>query len=398
MTVGTTTPITEPFANNHHQRKRWLIGLATIFVLIGVGYSIYWFAIGRYYVSTDDAYVSGNSVQVMSQISGQVVSILADETNLVTKGSVMVELDKANVEIELKNAQSQLALATRQVSQYYDSAYQFQANVQLQQDNLQKALDDYKRREGLVVNKTISAEELQHAKIAMDAAKDALALAQQQLAGTIALVGTTDLYHHPMIEQAAVKYRTAYLHWRRATIYAPATGYVAKRSVQVGQQINPNNILMIIVPLSEVWVDANFKESQLKHIRIGQKVKLNSDAYGTGIDYHGTVTGLNPGTGSAFDLLPPQNATGNWIKIVQRLPVRVKISQDQLAKRPLQIGLSMTVTINTHDQDGEILSKIPATSVIYSSLDYSSDLKKADEMIQSILEANAKNTRYEKGQ
>lgn len=395
MTV-THTPIV-PTPPDNHQRKRWLLGLTALFVILGLGYALYWFGIGQFNESTDDAYVDGNSVQVMSQIAGQVTHIFADETDLVKKGSVLVELDKVNTEIALKNAEAKLALTVRQVNQYYENANQAKSNVQLQQDNFEKAKEDYDRREGLIVNKTISIEDLRHAKIAMKTAQDAWLEANQRLASAVALVGNVDLYHHPLIEQSAVEYRTAYLNWRRTTIYAAVTGYVAKRAVQVGQEVNPNTILMIIVPLNELWINANFKESQLKHIRIGQKVMMYSDAYGGSVKYQGTVVGLNPGTGSAFQLLPPQNATGNWIKIVQRLPVRIKIDPQQLERNPLQIGLSMTVTINTKDRRGEVLNKNAANKVVYSALDYSTDLKKADEMIQHILESNASNTQFNKG-
>lgn len=396
MTVNHVSS-TEPVNGNNHQRKRWLIILTIVFTLALVGFGCYWFLVGQYYESTDDAYVNGNLVQVMAQVSGQVTHIMADETNLVKKGSVLVELDKSNAEIDLKNAEAKLALTARQVSQYYIQIDQYQANIQLQQDNFDKAKEDYTRRQGLASSKTISVEDLQHAKIAVDTARDALEQAKQQLQSTIALVSNTDLYHHPLIEQAAVNFRMAYLNWRRTIIYAPVTGYVAKRPVQVGQEITPNTTLMVIVPLNQIWVDANFKESQLRHIRTNQKVSMYSDAHGSGVTYQGTVMGLSPGTGSAFELLPPQNATGNWIKIVQRLPVRIAIDKAQLEKYPLQIGLSMTVTIDTHERDKAVLSTQFADSVLYSAADYTNDVQKANERIQAILEANAKNTHYQKG-
>jgi membrane fusion protein (multidrug efflux system) len=227
--------------------------------------------------------------------------------------------------------------------------------------------------------------------LALDAAKNALDLAKQQLIKAKSLVGTTSLYHHPQIQQAEVNLRNAYLNWRRTVIYAPENGMVAKRFVQVGQQINANSVLMVIVPLDQVWVDANFKESQLRDIRIGQPVSMIADAYGGKVEFKGEVVGLNPGTGSVFDILPPQNATGNWIKIVQRLPVRIAISRDQLKEHPLQIGLSMTVTVDTHDRKGEPLHKEKPLHILYHSQDVSSDIKAADKIIESILQENAKN-------
>lgn len=372
-------------------RKYLLSIFAAAFVLIGCAYGLYWYFIGAFYVSTDDAYVSGNLVEVMPEISGHVTAILADETDLVTKGQPVVVLDKADAYIALKNAETQLAVTVRQVNQYYQNVQELKANVLVQQKNLEKAQEDYDRRKGLVVNQVISVEDLQHAKIAADTAAASLELAKQQLATAIDLIANTDLYHHPQVLQAAVKLRDAYLTWQRTTIYAPDTGYIAKRSVQVGQQVTANTPLMIIVPLNQLWVNANFKESQLKNIRIGQPAQLISDAYGRSVKYHGTVVGLSPGTGSTFDLLPPQNATGNWIKIVQRLPVRIAIDPKQLQQNPLRIGLSITAKVDTHNRQGAVLTAAPQNKVIYQTKDYSAELQAADALINQILQANAVN-------
>jgi len=378
----------------NHRRNRILSYLAIFFLAAGLIFLIYWLAIGRFYETTDDASVSGNLVQVMPQTSGQVTGILADETDLVQKGQIIVTLDQADAEIALKDAESHLALTTRQVSLLYTHVDELRANAKLQQDNLEKAQEDYQRRQGLVINKTISREELRHAKIAVDTAADLAVLANKQLSAAIALVGNTDLYHHPQILDAEAKLRAAYLTWERTIIYAPESGYVAKRPVQVGQQITPSTVLMVIVPLDQVWVDADFKESQLKNFRIGQPAKLVSDTYGSDITYNGTIAGLNPGSGNAFDLLPPQNATGNWIKIVQRLPVRIALDPKQLKQHPLRIGLSMTVTINTHNRKGAVLTQAPHQKVIYQTKDYSNQPNKIDDLINQILQSNAKNVSY----
>lgn len=377
--------------NNNHQRRSWLIGMMVLFLLAAFGYALYWFFISQYQETTEDAYVAGNHIQVMSQIPGHISAIFADETNHVRKGDILIELDKADAEIALNNAKAQLAVTVRQVNQYFDSVNEAKANVMLQESNLEKAAEDFERRKKLSVNKTISEEEERHAKLALDAAKNALDLAKQQLIKAKTLVGTTSLYHHPQVQQAAVNLRNAYLNWRRTVIYAPENGMVAKRFAQVGQQINANSVLMVIVPLNQVWVDANFKESQLRHIRIGQPVSMFADAYGRKVKFKGKVAGLNPGTGSVFDILPPQNATGNWIKIVQRLPVRIVIPPDQLKEHPLQVGLSMTVRVDTHKRTGEPLHKEMPLHVLYQSQDLSSDIKEADKIIEHILQENAKN-------
>jgi membrane fusion protein (multidrug efflux system) len=380
---------------NKLERKKLLTIMGTVFVVFGLIFFVYWLFVGRFYETTDDAYVSGNLITVMPQVSGHVTKILADETDLVTKGQPVVILEDSDAQIALKNAESQLALTVRQVSQFYQNASGLQANLRLQQENLKKAQEDYKRRLGLVVNKTISAEDLRHAKIAADTADASLSGAKHQLGSQIALIGNTDLYHHPQIQNAAANVRKAYLALQRTIIYAPETGYVAKRPVEVGQEVGANSILMVIVPLNQVWVNANFKESQLQNMRIGQQATLVSDAYGSNVKYKGIVIGLGPGTGSSFDLLPPQNATGNWIKIVQRLPVRISIDAKQLNDFPLRLGLSMTVSVNTHNRDGAVLTQKAKNKVIYQTLGYSEDLKKADLMINQILQENAKNMTYQ---
>jgi len=386
--------MTDKTPDNSKQRKRWLLRLSFFFIVIGLLYFIYWIFIDQYYETTDDAYVSGNLVQVMPQISGHVTAILADETQLVKKGTPIILLDQADAKIALQNAESQLANVARQVSNLYQKVSQADANVKLQQANLVKAQEDYKRREGLVVDKVISEEDLQHAKIAVDSAQAAFDLAKNQFNSAVILVANTDLYHHPLVLQAEERLRNAYLTVQRTTIYAPESGYVAKRTVEVGQQVNPDSILMVIVPLDQIWVNANFKESQLKHFRIGQPANVISDLYGNGIEYKGTVAGISPGTGSTFDLLPPQNATGNWIKIIQRLPVRIIIKGSELTAYPLRLGLSMTVTVDTHHRQGAMLTTLPKNQILYQAENYGEELKKADALIQQILQSNAANITY----
>ena len=376
------------------QRKRWLIRLSLLFLVIAIIYIVYYIFIARFEEITDDAYVSGNLIQVMPQISGHVTAILADETDFVKKDQALIYLDKADAEIKLKNAETHLALVVRQVRELYNNVDQLKANVVLQQANLLKAKSDYQRRNNLVINKYVSSEEVQHAKAALDGATASLDLAKSQLSAAIALVENSSLYQHPQVQQAVVEVRNAYLNAQRTIIYAATAGYIAKRPVVIGQEVTPNTILMIIVPLNEVWVDANYKESQLEHIRIGQPVEVVADAYGSSVTFKGRVVGLNPGAGNAFDLLPPQNATGNWIKVVQRLPVRISLDAKQLEKYPLRIGLSVTVTVDTHEREGQVLSVLSKTNVIYQSKDSANDLKDADQIINKILRENAADVSY----
>jgi len=388
--AGSETP--NPGIKKKVQRKRILTALTAVFLFLGLIFLLYWLFVGRFYETTDDAYVNGNLIQVMPQISAPVTQILADETDFVKKGSVLIVLDKLDAEIALKKAETDLAVTVRQVSQLYHQVEQLQAKLKAQEELVQKAKNDYQRRQKLGVGEVITVEDLEHSKVTMSGAEDTLDLVQHQLDSALALVANSDLYHHPQIQQASVKLRDAYLALKRTTIYAPETGYVAKRPVQVGQEVTPNTILMIIVPLNQVWVEANFKEPQLRNFRIGQPVTSISDLYGSSVKYRGRVMGLNPGAGNAFDLLPPQNATGNWIKIVQRLPVRIQLDAQQLREHPLRLGLSMTVTVDTHDRKGASLSEKTGQKIIYQTTDYNVDeLQKADQLINEILQQNAVN-------
>ncbi|MBS0290105.1 MAG: efflux RND transporter periplasmic adaptor subunit [Proteobacteria bacterium] len=388
MTVS-QNKIDPPKPNNNHLRKRWLIIFFSLVLLVALIYMIYWLSLGRYRETTDDAYVGGNAVQVMSQISGQVMQIMADITDKVEKGQVIAILDKTDTQIVLDHAKTNLAISIRTVKQYYDKVKQLQANVLVKEDNLRKVNEDYIRRKGLMVDKTISKEEYQHADIAVNTANDELKLAKEELASALSEVGNTSLYHHPLVEQAIINLRNAYVNWRRTIIYAPVTGFVARRPVQVGQQITPNTVLFIVVPLFQVWVDANFKESQVEHICIDQEVEMVSDLYGNAVKYHGKVIGLSPGTGSAFDLLPPQNATGNWIKIVQRVPVRISLDQKQLQAHPLQIGLSITATVNTRYQKCNKLNVAAPSKVVYQTYNYRDDTEELNKIILKILNDNS---------
>ncbi len=389
-TQGTPAPASEPPAN-HSTRKRWLWSLSLFFIVVGICYAIYWITIGQFYVTTNDAYVSGNSIRVMAEVSGRIINIMADETDLVTKGQAVIKIDPADALVDLQKAESQFALTVRQVSQLYQNVSQLKSNLTLQKATLQRANEDYARRAKLIVDQSISQEALEHAKLDVDSATAAVHDAQYQLDSALGLISNTDLYHHPQVAQMAANLRAAYLAWRRTTIYAPDTGYIAKRTVEIGQEVSPTTTLMVLVPLNEVWVDANFKEVQLKNIRIGQSAKLTADAYGKGIKFQGTVAGFSPGTGSAFDLLPPQNATGNWIKIVQRLPVRILVNSQQLQQHPLQIGLSMSVKVDTHDRNGARLSSLPQTKILYKTAGESDELQQANKIIQKIMQSNAPN-------
>jgi len=382
--TGYATPVTLK------KRKMATIVLASFFIIIGLIWLIYYLIWGQFEVSTDNAYVSGNLVQVMSQIPGTVIQINVDDTYFVNQGEEIIKIDPSDLKIAFQRSSAYLAQTVRQVRQSFEFAQQAQASVLLRHADLIKAQLDLKRRTGLIGEKAISREELQHYQTALDTAQAQYNYTLHNLHAALALVMNSHLYTHPQVERAKANFRTAYLNLRRTSIIAPVTGYVAKRNIQVGQQVAVNTPLLAIVPLNNVWVDANYKESQLKYIRIGQPVTLIADAY-SDITYHGKIAGLNAGTGAAFSLLPPQNATGNWIKIVQRLPVRISLKPLELKRHPLQIGLSMRVTTNVHDITTNKLAMVASIKPVYSTDVYAKQLRDAEKHIDKILTENSPN-------
>jgi membrane fusion protein, multidrug efflux system len=369
-------------------RKRWLAIVAGAFVLIGIVYATYWALVLRFEQSTDDAYVSGNVVQITPQIAGTVVRIAAEDTQFVKAGSTLVELDPADAKIALEQADAKLAKTVRDVRGLFATTAQLKANVDLRSAELARASEDLNRRERLARSGAVSGEELQHARDALAGARAALTAAQQELAANQARVDRTSVENHPDVLAAAAQVHDAYLDVRRTALPAPVSGYVAKRAVQLGQRVAPGAPLMAIVPLDQVWVDANFKEPQLATMRIGQPVTLTADLYGGKVRYHGTVAGFGAGTGSAFALLPAQNATGNWIKIVQRVPVRIALDAHELTGHPLQIGLSMQVEVDTHERGGERLPQVGQATTALSTDVYDSVDAAAANRVRAIIAAN----------
>ncbi|MDY7507207.1 HlyD family secretion protein [Ralstonia wenshanensis] len=374
--------------NANGKRKRMLTTLAAALVVAGVGYGLYWGLYGRWFESTDDAYVQGNVVQVTPQVAGTVVAIRADDTQLVTSGQPLIELDRADARVALEQAEAALAQTVRQVRTLYSNTSAFTATLAMRESDLAKAKDDLARRKQIAGTGAVSQEEISHAQTAVQAAQSALEAAKEQLQGNRVLTEQTTLERHPNVLQAAAKVREAYLAYARTSLPASVTGYVAKRSVQVGQRVAPGTPLMAIVPLDQLWVDANFKEVQVRHMRVGQPVELVADVYGSSVTYHGKVVGFSAGTGSAFSLLPAQNATGNWIKVVQRLPVRVSLDPKDLKDHPLRVGLSMEAKVDIHDEGGQSLATAPTASPLQTTV-YDQAGKDADQVIASIITANA---------
>jgi membrane fusion protein, multidrug efflux system len=367
-----------------------LLRLLGVVVLLGIiAWALWYFLDGRWYEGTDDAYVNGNVVQITPQVPGTVVSIGADDGDRVRAGDVLVQLDPSDAEVALAGAKANLANTVRKVRGLYSSVSGAQADVAARKTAVDKARADYNRRVALAKSGAISSEELAHASDALTTAESALITAQQQYQTSKVLVDDTVVASHPDVQAASAQLRAAFLDDARATLVAPVDGYVAKRSVQVGQRVMPGAALMAVVPLHGVWVDANFKETQLTDMRIGQPVTIESDVYGSKVAYKGKVQSLGVGTGSAFSLLPAQNATGNWIKIVQRIPVRIVFDDpNQLDQHPLRLGMSLTVDVNLHDKSGPTLAQKSPTQAAFSTDVYKQQLAKADAAIAQIVHAN----------
>src|SRR5205085_6398813 len=349
------------------KRAKLLTAVVAAFLVAGIAYTAYWLLHGRYHESTDDAYVGGNLVQITPQVPGTVIAIHADDTNYVKAGQTLVGLDKADARLMVEQAEAQLAKTVRSVRNLRETSNEGEANVTLRRSELRKAEQDLARRRAVEASGAVSGEELQHAVDTVNAARAALDAAERQLQAQRSLVDRTDVHDHPDVRAAAARVRDAYLGFARTEIPAPVSGFVARRSVQVGQRVAPGNVLMTVAPLEEVWVDANFKENQLAHLRPGQPVTLVADAYGGSVEFHGKVTGFSAGTGAAFALLPAQNASGNWIKVVQRVPVRIALDREELDRHPLQIGLSMKVDVDTHSREGARLERLSRETPVYET-------------------------------
>jgi membrane fusion protein, multidrug efflux system len=385
------------------RRKKALTILAGVVVVAGLGWGAYEWLVASHYESTDNAYVQGNVIQITPQVGGTVMAIYADDTDFVKAGQPLVKLDPADAKVALDQAESNLAQTVRQVRTLYANNGSLAAQVQLREADINKAQsdvaranDDLNRRQSLVGNGAVSKEELNHAQTQLADAKSALAAAQaaasaarEQLASNQAMTEGTNVEQHPSVQAAAGKVREAWLAAQRAALLAPVDGYVAKRTVQLGQRVAAGAPVMSIIPLKQVWVDANFKEVQLRKIRLGQPVTLTADVYGKKVEYHGTVEGLGAGTGSAFALLPAQNATGNWIKVVQRVPVRIALDANEVAKNPLRVGLSMDAEVDVSKQDGKTLADATRSSPVAQTQVFSAEDNGADAEVRRVIVANA---------
>ena len=381
---------TQTFSNNKsQQRKKGLSIFILLLLLIAIGSAAYWFFFIKGFEETEDAYVSGNQVMVSSQVSGNISKINVDNMDPVQAGDVLLELDDTNAKLSFEQAKSNLANAVRQVSQLNYTVKQLKSAVRANEIALAQAQGNLNRRVQLVKDGAIDKESFQHAKEAVELAKANLTTSQNQLGANQALLLDGPLSEQPQIQSAVSNLKQAWLNLERTKIRSPIKGYVARRNAQVGQAVSVGGALMAVVTTDQMWLDANFKETQLTHMRIGQPVEIHFDLYGKDKTFDGKVVGIEMGTGSAFSLLPTQNATGNWIKVVQRVPVRIQLDPQQLAENPLRIGLSATVKVNVTDSQGETLRDQAPATTLYSTNVLQYDESAVNNLIESIIRDNS---------
>lgn len=374
--------------HNINRRNRWLIIAIIVFIFLFLFYGVYWFVALRGEVSTDDAYVSGIQSPVVAQTVGKVTQVNVINTDFVKAGDILITLDDTDAKLAYQQAKDALANTVRQTQVLYVDAAQYLAKIKSNEISLLQAQQDYQRRVALGRKDDVSIEELQHAKQAVELAQLEVDIAKQQYNANQVLLHGVTLEDQPAVKQAADAVRQVWVTLQRTKIRSPITGFVARTNVDVGTQVSESSQLMVIVPQDPIWVDANFKETQLQNIRIGQDVSIVSDIYGDDVTYKGKVVGINMGTGSAFSLLPAQNATGNWIKVVQRLPVRIELDKEQVEKFPLRIGLSMNVTIKTENIDGQVLATTQRDEPFYESSALVINLDDINQVISKLITEN----------
>ena len=377
--------IKQPGHSGNGKRQRVLLIIAAVFSLLALGWLLLWLLVFTRRETTDDAYVAGDQIGVSAQTAGTVVTLLADDTQRVETGQVLVRLDPTDNEVALARAASSLALTVRQAQQQSQLAGQFDAQVTSRQLELQQAEAELARRQPLLAQQAIAAEELQRATTTVAMARAALLATTRQARAARAPVAGVSLAVAPAVLEARGAFVQAWIAARRSSVRAPGAGFVARRNVQVGQRVAPGQTLLTIIPLDKLWIDANFKEGQLRALRIGQSARVIADQYGGQVIFHGRVIGMSAGTGAAFALLPAQNATGNWIKVVQRVPVRIALDSRELAAQPLRIGLSTHVTVDTREHAGTVLGSSANPRAVASTDIYADDYQAAQRAADALI-------------
>jgi membrane fusion protein (multidrug efflux system) len=351
----------EPDLNQERRRRNTLVFWVVVLLLCLLGF-LYWAFYVRTRAYTDDAYVEGNLVQITPLRSGFVTAIHTDDTFLVNEGQLLIELDKTDATIALEKAKQNLATKVREVSQAFHQVFVYHAELEIRKAELKKATQDYQHRADVLDIEGVSREDYEHAVAALQSSFFSFRMTETLYNKALSYVQGTTLRNHPVVCAARDDFRDAWVQLHRCNLYAPVGGLAAQRKIQVGMWTEAGEPLLSIIPLNQIWVNANFKETQLKRIRIGQPVTLTSDLYGRDVTFHGVVSGLPGGAGNVFSLLPPQNLSGNWIKIVQRLPVRVELDCNELCNFPLRVGLSMEATVDVLHEGSQMIPTPPCYS------------------------------------
>ena len=374
--------------NSKHRRNLAIFTTLMIFALLGGAWLAYWLIYGQFHQYTDDAYVDGNNVVITPQVPGIVVSFSAIDSDYVQEGRVLVELDKTDARIALDKAIADLGTAVRNVMQMYEQVKQDEALVAMHKSEFVKAAQDYEHRKNLIDDGGVSLEDFEHSIAKLQSNFADLIASEHRYIAVLSQIENTTVETHPIVEQVKNKVRDAFVSYQRCTIKAPVCGIVAQRTVQVGESVKIGQPLMAIVPLDQLWVTANFKEVQLSKMRVGQPVIIYADLYGGQVKFQGKVAGIGGGTGSVFSVLPPQNATGNWIKIVQRVPVRIVLDQNQVKQFPLRLGLSMKVTVDIKNLNLPLIPDIRPEKPMFATEIFATQEKGAEELIAAVIAAN----------
>lgn len=370
------------------QRTRILLLVTGALILISALIFFYWWKWSRFDEYTNDAYVSGNLLYVTPQVSAAITKVYVNDTQLVESGHLLLELDPTDFELDLEENKQNLAQVIRDVSELFIQTKQAEAQTLAVKAEFIKKAEDFERRYALVSSGGVSQEDFSHAEREMQNAYFTLAAAEQQYFSLFAQVKNTTVSKHPRVLYAAEKLKKSFVNLSRCKIYAPNGGLIAQRSAQVGQRTQLASPLMAIVPLDQMWVDANYREDQIGSMQIGQNASLTTDIYGSKCLFHGKIIGIGGGTGSVFSLLPPQNATGNWIKIVQRVPVRIQINQEECKERPLRLGLSVEVHTDIHPINSSAIPVLAGSTALYETDVFNSEESGADSLIKQIILEN----------
>lgn len=395
MTDTDTPPLHNPpqrhFSHPQPQsRRRFRLWLVTgVAVLLGLVYGLYWWHVPRHFVMTNDAYITGNIVPLKAQTSGTVVDVRVDDTQFVHQGDVLVRLDGLQTQISLERAQANLADSVRQIETLFGHADTLRQKLAGKEAVLDRSQHDLARYRSVAHEGAVSAQQLEDSEYQIREQEADVRQARAEWAAAEALIQKTTPADNPKVLQAVAELKQAYLDHVRQQIVAPLSGFVAKRGIQPGEQVRPETPLLAIVPLDYLWVEANFLETELANVQPGQPVEITVDLYGSKALYHGEVLGLGAGTGSVFGLLPPDNATGNYIHIVERVPVRISLQAEELKAKPLRPGLSATVRIDTRQPGRSVLQPLTTTpATAYKTEAYDHQLEGVEAMARKIIADN----------